>query len=166
MRKIFILCSVSILLFCLVGCSDTLSEIKHAASGINDAADKAATAISQDVHSIRAIEISYNGETFTVNDLFTSILRDVQWHYEQEVDKTSIKVTGTWQPDLFASYGIEESNQEDLADYGEVTVALGVDNHIIQEDDTRVVLLYRKDTLLDESGRDILYYLYDYYTTK
>ncbi|KGR81541.1 hypothetical protein [Lysinibacillus odysseyi] len=166
MRKFFILCSASILSLFLVGCSDTLSEIKQAASGINDAADKAATAISQDVHSVRAIEISYNGQIFTVNDLFKTILRDVQWHYEQEEDKTSLKITGTWQPDLFASYGIGKSNKSSLANDGEVTIVLGVDNHIILEDATHVTLLYDGDTLLDENGPEILHYLYDYYTAK
>jgi outer membrane murein-binding lipoprotein Lpp len=166
MRKIFTLCSVSILSLYLAGCSDTLADIKHAASGIDDAADKAATAISQDVHSIRAIEISYNDQTFTVNDLFKSILRDVQWHYEPSLDKTSFKVTGTWQPDLFADYGMKASNKNDLALYGKVTIVLGVEKHAIQESDTSVTLLYRGETLLAETGQEILHYLYDYYTAK
>ncbi len=165
MRKIFILCSASILSLYLAGCSDTMADLKNAASGINEAADKAATAISQDVHSIRAIDISYNDQTFTVNDLFKSILRDVQWYYERSKDKTYLKVTGTWQPDLFAAYGIGENNKNALALHGEVTVVLEVENHIIQEEAASVTVLYHGDTLLAENGQEILHYLYDYYTT-
>lgn len=166
MRKVFILCSASLLSLCLTGCADTLGDIKNAASGINEAADKAATAISQDVHSIRAINITYNDQTFTVNDLFKSILRDVQWHYEPDKDKNYLKVTGTWQPDLFASYGIGQSNKNDLSLHGEITVELGVENNIIQENDTSVSMVYHGETLVSEDGKDILHYLYDYYTTK
>ena len=94
MRNMFTLYSACILSLCLAGCSDTLGEIKDAASGINTAADEAATAISQDVHSIRAINITYNDETFTVNDLFKSILRDVQWDYERGEKTNALKVNG------------------------------------------------------------------------
>ena len=166
MRKVLILCLASLLSLCLTGCADTLGDIKNAASGIHEAADKAATAISQDVHSIRAITITYNNQTFTVNDLFKSILRDVQWHYEPSKDKNYLTVAGTWQPDLFASYGIGESNKNDLALHGEITVVLGVENHKILEEDTSVTMLYHGETLLAENGKDILHYLYDYHTAK
>ncbi|CAM5248547.1 Lipoprotein OS=Lysinibacillus sphaericus OX=1421 GN=LS41612_08455 PE=4 SV=1 [Lysinibacillus sphaericus] len=42
----------------LTGCGDRLSEIKDAASGINSAADAAASSVSRDVHAIRALTIN------------------------------------------------------------------------------------------------------------
>ena len=166
MRKMFTLCSACLLSLYLAGCSDTWGEIKDAASGINTAADKAATAISQDVHSIRAIDITYNGQTFTVNDLFKSILRDVQWHYEPAEETNTLKVTGTWQPGLFAPYGIAEELKDTLAVHGEVTINLAVENNTIQEDGTFAALLYHDETIIAENGQEILHHLYDYYTTK
>ncbi len=43
----------------LSGCGNRLSEIKDAASGINSAANSAASAVSRDVHAIRALDINY-----------------------------------------------------------------------------------------------------------
>ena len=166
MQKLYIILLTSILSLFLVGCSDTLNEIKEAASGINSAADKAATAISQDVHSIRAIEITHNAQTFTVNDLFKSILRDVQWHYEPSQEENVLKITGTWQPNLFASYNIDETIKPDLAVNGRVTIELQVEENIIQEENTTVTLTYNEEKLLNESGKETLYYLYEYYITK
>ena len=166
MQKSYTILLASILSLFLVGCSNTLNEIKEAASGINSAADKAATAISQDVHSIRAIEITHNTQTFTVNDLFKSILRDVQWHYEPSQKENVLKITGTWQPSLFASYNIDETIKPDLAINGKVTIELNVAENIIQEENTTVTLTYNDENLLNESGQDILQYLYEYYITK
>lgn len=166
MHKLYALLSAGVLSLCLVGCSNTLNEIKDAASGINSAANKAATAISQDVHSIRAIEITHNTQSFTVNDLFKSILRDVQWHYEPSQEENMLKITGTWQPDLFASYNIDEKLKNELAVNGKVTVMLNVEENMIHEEQTEVTLVYNEKTLLKESGQEILHYLYDYYTTK
>ena len=166
MRKSYTILLASILSLFLVGCSNTLNEIKEAASGINSAADKAATAISQDVHSIRAIEITHNTQTFTVNDLFKSILRDVQWHYEPSHEENVLKITGTWQPSLFASYNIDETIKPDLAINGKVSIELNVVENIIQEENTTVTLTYNEENLLNESGQAILQYLYEYYTTK
>ena len=166
MRKWYTILLASILSLLLVGCSNTLNDIKEAASGINSAANKAATAISQDVHSIRAIEITHNTQTFTVNDLFKSILRDVQWHYEPSEKENVLKITGTWQPTLFDAYGIDETIKPDLAVNGKVTIELQVVENIIDGEQTRVSLTYNEENLLNETGEDILYYLYDYYITK
>lgn len=68
----------------LTGCSNRLSEIKDAVSGINSAAENAASAVSRDVHAVRAIAINYKDTSFTVNDLFKTILRDVRWDYDAE----------------------------------------------------------------------------------
>ena len=165
MQKLYIILLTSILSLFLVGCSNTLNDIKEAASGINSAANKAATAISQDVHSIRAIDITHNNQTFTVNDLFKSILRDVQWHYEPSQEENVLKITGTWQPNLFNAYNIDETIEPDLAVEGEVTITLKVVDNIIQEEHTTVTLSYNEENLLNETGPDILHYLYEYYTT-
>ena len=165
MQKLYIILLTSILSLFLVGCSNTLNDIKEAASGINSAANKATTAISQDVHSIRAIDITHNNQTFTVNDLFKSILRDVQWHYEPSQKENVLKITGTWQPNLFNAYNIDETTKPDLAVDGEVTITLKVMDNIIQEEHTTVTLSYNEENLLNETGPDILHYLYEYYTT-
>ncbi|MFF5993790.1 hypothetical protein AAGS61_03395 [Lysinibacillus sp. KU-BSD001] len=164
MRKLYTILSTSMLTLCLVGCSDTLVQIKDAASGINSAADQAATAISQDVHSIRAIEVTYNDQTFTINDLFKSILRDVQWHYEPSQQENVLLITGTWQPSLFDAYGIDQKIDNELAVHGEVTIELMVEENMIHEEKTKVTLVKQTETLLEENGQDILHYLYDYYT--
>ncbi|MGM9951686.1 MAG: hypothetical protein ACI33P_16240 [Lysinibacillus sp.] len=166
MHKTFTLCSACILSLFLVGCSDTWGEIKDAASGINTAADQAATAISQDVHSVRAIDITYNDQTFTVDSLFKSILRDVQWHYEPAEGTNALKVTGTWQPGLFAPFGIPKGIKDELAVDGEVTIILAVENNTIQEDGTVATLLYHDETIIAEDGQGILHHLYDCYTAK
>ena len=166
MGKLYTILLASVLSLFLVGCSNTLNDIKEAASGINSAANKAATAISLDVHSIRVIEITHNDQTFTVNDLFKSILRDVQWHYEPSQEENVLKITGTWQPNLFAAYSIDEEIKPDLAVNGHVTVELQVIENIIQEENTTVTLTYNEENLLNETGQEILHYLFEYYTTK
>ena len=166
MQKLYTVLLASVLSLFLIGCSNTVNEIKEAASGINSAANKAATAISQDVHSIRAIEITHNAQTFTVNDLFKFILRDVQWHYEPSHQENILKITGTWQPNLFASYNIDETIEPDLAVNGLVTIELKVEENAIQEENTAVTLAYNEEILLSETGEEILHYLYEYYTTK
>ena len=60
MQKLHTILLISVISLFLIGCSDKVNEIKEAASGINSAANKAATAISHDIHSIRAIEITHN----------------------------------------------------------------------------------------------------------
>lgn len=164
MRKYSVVFVATILVLILAGCGDTFRNIKDAASGINSAADQAASAISQDVHSIRAIEITHNEQTFTVNNLFKSILRDVQWHYEKNESMGVLKVTGTWQPDLFETYSFSEGIKNNLVSDGHVTVYLTVDNHMIVEDKTEVTLTYKGELLVNEKGDDILYHLYEAYS--
>lgn len=166
MRKILTMVSTIFLFVLLVGCGDTLSDIKDAASGINSAADKAATAISQDVHTIRAIEITYSDNSFTINDLFKSILRDVQWHYEKNNDKDILKITGTWQPNLFESYGFDPSKYKELDVYGDTTIQLYIqDNQIISEQ-TVVTIDYKEEQIFNETGTEILHNIYQYYTNR
>lgn len=164
MRKFNVILIATVLIFMLAGCGDTLKDIKDAATGINSAADQAASAISQDVHSIRSIEITYNDQAFTVNDLFKSILRDVQWHYEKNNSSNILKVTGTWKPSLFEHYSSHNVSDKDLEKDGLVTVFLTVENHVILEDQTKVALVYKDQVLVNQKGKDVLYHLYESYT--
>ena len=166
MRKMLTIVSTILLFVLLVGCGDTLSDIKEAAYGINSAADKAATAISQDVHSIRAIEITYNDNTFTVNDLFKSILRDVQWHYEKIDDKDLLRITGTWQPHLFESYGLDTSKYKELDVYGDTTIQLYIQDQQILDEDTVVAIDYKEEQIFQQNGTEILHNMYQYYINK
>ncbi|WP_332646822.1 23S rRNA methyltransferase [Lysinibacillus sp. 54212] len=163
MRKFSAAIITTILAFTLAGCGDTFQDLKEAASGINSAADEAASAISQDVHSIRAIEITYNNHTFTVNDLFKSILRDVQWHYEENGASSVLKVTGTWLPNLFDSYSFSVDQQNALALDGHVTVYLTIDEGVILDDKTKVTLMQKEKLLVDEKGKEVLYHFYETY---
>lgn len=66
----------------MTGCN-RFTESKEAASDINEA-----------VHSVRTTHLSYDEETFTLNDLFKSILRDTRWEYDAQAGKLQVK--GTW----------------------------------------------------------------------
>ena len=159
MRKFIVLYVLSALLLC--ACD--INEIKDAAVGINKAADKAATAISEEVHSIRAIEITHENKTFTVNDIYKSILRDVQWHYENDNTLTTLSITGTWQPTLLEQYNLSLNNYPHLNETGKVTVQLFVTDGIIDEAATKVTVEYEGHILLAEEGENIQRQLYDYY---
>ena len=156
--------SIGALSFLLVGCSDTLSDIKDAASGINSKADEAATAISQDAHSVRAIELLYNDRTATIDDLFKSTLRDVQWQFDKETNH--LTVTGTWQPTLFAEYGLTEELYEELAVIGEVIVSLMIEDHTVQQEHTTLKVLYKDEILLEKQGNEVLHSFFEEYIKK
>ena len=81
MKKLF---SLIIFTCFLAGCGDSYSEIKEAVSGINTKANDAASALSLEVHELRATELYYNDKSFTINDLFKTTLRDVQWYYDEK----------------------------------------------------------------------------------
>ena len=151
-------------IFLLAGCD--LQQVIDAASGINQKADQATTAISEEVHSIRAIEITHNGETFTVNDIYKSILRDVTWHYETIDEAHNLTISGTWQPNLLQQYDLTLKRYSELDVTGKVNIQLVVDEGIIQEEETIVQVVYEGDTLVDEKGQSILHALYDDYTMR
>ena len=154
---IFFLCA-----FFLSACN--ISEIKDAAAGINKAAEKAATSITEEVHSIRAIEITHNNTIFTVNDIYKSILRDVQWHYEKEEQNNQLLITGTWKSSLFEEYGLSLTHYPTLDADGKVSIFLEVTNGAINEQATVVKVEYHDDVLLYEKGEKIQKELYQYYT--
>lgn len=124
----------------LSGCGDRISEIKDAASGINSAANSAASAVSRDVHAIRAIDINYQDTSFTVNDLFKTILRDIRWDYDPE--KNELHVRGTWQPPLFSDQSWNKEMKEMLAEAGVVTVSCKIIDDKIDSSQTKVTLTY------------------------
>ncbi|KUF30183.1 hypothetical protein SAMN02787079_02467 [Lysinibacillus sp. TC-37] len=145
----------------LTGCGDRLAEIRDAASGINSAANSAASAVSRDVHAMRAIDINYQDTSFTVNDLFKTILRDIRWDYDLE--KNELHVRGTWQPPLFSDQPWDGDMKEKLAEAGFVTVTCKFIDDKIDSKHTNVILTYNEEILLQENGEEALHHLYDTY---
>jgi len=145
----------------LSGCGNRLSEIKDAASGINSAANSAASAVSRDVHAIRALDINYKDTSFTVNDLFKTILRDIRWDYDLE--KNELHVRGTWQSPLFSDQAWSEEMKEKLAESSFVTVTCKIIDDKIDSQHTNVTLTYNEEVLLQKNGEEALHHLYDTY---
>ncbi|MFJ7953465.1 hypothetical protein ACIQZG_18325 [Lysinibacillus sp. NPDC096418] len=156
----FIIC-LSLL---LTGCGDRLTEIKDAASGINAAADSAASALSRDVHSVRAMTVTYNEETFTINDLFKTILRDSRWEYD--TDEARLLVNGTWMDPLFAEQQWDDAYKKQLAETGEVTVTIFIQDDKINSERSEVNLTFNGEVILQMTGEDALYHLYVTYIQK
>lgn len=150
----------------LAGCGDTITDIKEAASGINSKANEAATAISQDVHSIRAIEIEHNGKNFTVNDLFKNILRDVQWYYEKNEETDILRVTGTWQPTLFEQLDFDPAPYPALAEVGAVEFLLQVNEQTIAQDQVQATVVYDEQEVFTAKGEQLYQYLLEYYINR
>ena len=159
-KVVFILC-LSVL---LTGCKDRLTEIKDAASGINAAADSAASAISPDIHSVRAMTIAYNNDTFTINDLFKTIVRDTRWEYD--VQEKKLQVTGTWLDPLFSEQQWDDTYKKQLAEIGEITVTCVIQDEQINSALTDVKLVFKGDVIMHMTGKDALYYLYETYSKK
>jgi len=145
----------------LTGCGDRLSEIKDAASGINTAANSAASAVSRDVHAIRALDINYKDTSFTVNDLFKTILRDIRWDYDPE--KNELHVRGTWQPPLFSDQPWNDELKEKLAESGVVTITCKINDDKFDSSQTNVTVMNNNEILLQKNGEKALHHLYDTY---
>lgn len=163
MRKLTMMIPLFFCILLLSACSDKISEIKEAASGIDHAANKAAKAISLDAHSIRSIEIEHKNTSFTVNDLFKSILRDVFWEYEEKNEIHTFVVKGTWKELLFEEYNFTEEQKTKLKDEGTVTVELELVDGAIKAESTTVQMTLDGELLVDEKGEDTLYSLYNQY---
>ncbi|MCM3720783.1 23S rRNA methyltransferase [Solibacillus isronensis] len=149
----------------LAGCGDTVADLKEAAAGINSKANEAASAISIDVHFIRATEIEFDNQTFTINDLFKTILRDVEWNYDDSGETQQLKITGTWQNNgLFAQHSFSAYQKELLKENGEVEVILSFNNGTMDETKTKVSMIMDGETLIKEVGQEILHHLYKTYT--
>lgn len=146
----------------IVGCSETLMEVNQAASGISSKANEASTAISADVHSIRAMELTYQGETFTMNDVFKSILRDIQWQYDKENEQ--VMITGTWKDNgLFGAFSFDASTKEKFLHEGDVHILLSLAANQLNAQDTSVTLQLHQQTFAHIEGTDALNHLYDVY---
>ncbi|MEL4025554.1 hypothetical protein [Lysinibacillus endophyticus] len=163
MRKLISILLTSICLLFLTACTNQLTEIKKAISDIDSTANKAANAISKDAHTVRAIEIEYKNEIFTINDLFESILRDIQWEYENFNELQELKVRGTWKENLFESYQFTEEQKSKLITEGKVTVEFQLIDNQISSDSAVVKLSLNGEKLVDETGEKALELLYDSY---
>ncbi|MCL1695924.1 hypothetical protein [Lysinibacillus sp. BPa_S21] len=161
MIKIACITSLCVL---LAGCGNRLSEIKDAVSGINSAAETAASAVGRDVHAIRAIAIDYKDTSFTVNDLFKTILRDVRWDYDAE--KSELHVRGTWQAPLFSEQQWDDTMKKQLAETGVVKIKCTIKDDKIDSALTNVTLIFNDETILKMNGEDALHHLYDTYLQK
>lgn len=161
MRSVFLLLVSTIL---LAGCGDTVGDLKEAVAGINSKANEAATAISIDVHSMRATEIEFDDQTFTINDVFKTILRDVQWYYDESENKQQLKISGTWQDNgLFSDENYSKDLKQQLLENGHVEVLLTFENNLIAEQETTVHMKLNGETLIEEQGTDLLHHFYHIY---
>ncbi|MEG0471428.1 MAG: 23S rRNA methyltransferase [Solibacillus sp.] len=161
MRNILTLCGLLFSSLLLASCTQAIGDIKNAAAGINSKANEAATAISLDVHSVRAVEIQFDHQTFTINDLFKSILRDVQWHYEK---KGELIITGTWKDNgLFAESNFDEETKKQLRENGKIEVILSFSNGVLNEEDTAISMHLLENKLVEQHGKEDLYALYTLY---
>lgn len=164
MRNFLTVCSLLFLSILLAGCTQTLGDIKNAAAGINSKANEAATSISLDVHSVRAVEIQFDHQTFTLNDLFKNILRDVQWHYEKKDELNELKITGTWKDNgLFAEYNFDSDTKMQLREDGRIEVILSFENGMLNEEKTAIHMDLHQEKLVEQHGKDALYALYQLY---
>lgn len=162
MKKYFFMFSLFLISSLLVCCDDKLKEIKDAASGIDNQAEKAAKAISPDAHTIRSIEINYENYNFTINELFKTILRDTLWEYEQKGSNHVLMIKGVWKNPLFESYQMN-IDKDQLSEKGTVKIELQFEGDKLIEENTHVVLEFENDVILDEKGKEILYELYKAY---
>lgn len=159
MRKLIPLLFVVIL---CAGCGDTMSDIKEAAAGINSKANEAASAISIDVHSIRATELIFDNELLTINDLFKAILRDVQWQYDEVNEQ--LKIHGTWKDNgLFNEQSFTEQQRADLVENGKVTIVLSFSDGEIHLDRTHAQMTLQNDVLVEAQGNQLFQHFYEVY---
>ena len=133
--------------FILAGCNDIVDAI----SGINSKANEAAEAISEDVHTLRSINLQLEDqENVTVNDLIKAILRDVQWKHEEKGESELLIINGTWKDGLFEEYDFTSDEKETLKETGDVTVKLFFKDKQLQIDLTKVNLTIDQDNVIVE----------------
>ena len=162
MKKFF---SLIIFTCFLAGCGDSYSEIKEAVSGINTKANDAASALSLEVHELRAIELYYNAKSFTINDLFKTTLRDVQWHYDEKEQNLIIK--GTWKDNgLFAFENYDNNLKKQLREDGNVEVHLFFNQRKLDQAKTTITMRLNADTLINQAGTEALQHFYEVYVAQ
>lgn len=159
MRNIKNIVITGLLTIILAGCSD----ITDALSGIDNQAQKAASGITPEALNIRSINIEYKNESFTVDELFTSILRDIFWEYDKNNDSQILIVKGTWKEGLFEDYELQSYPINDLNSDGKVTVVFGIVNDEILPEKTKVTMTLGDQVIIEEIGEKAQKTLYDAY---
>lgn len=159
MRNIKNIVITSLLTIILAGCSN----ITDALSGIDNQAQKAASGITPEALNIRSINIEYKNESFTVDELFTSILRDIFWEYDKNNDSQILIVKGTWKEGLFEDYELQSYPINDLNSDGKVTVVFEIVNDEILPEKTKVTMTLGDQVIIEEIGEKAQKTLYDAY---
>ncbi|SOC36297.1 hypothetical protein [Ureibacillus acetophenoni] len=159
MRNIKNIVIASLFTIILAGCSD----ITDALSGIDNQAQKAASGITPEALTIRSINIEYKNENFTVDELFTSILRDIFWEYDKNNDSHILTVKGTWKEGLFEDYELQNYPINDFNSDGKVTVTLEIDNDEILTERTKVTMSLGDQVIIEEIGEKAQKALYKAY---
>lgn len=163
MGKIYTSMGLILLIFLLCGCSNSMSGLKDAVSGIHSQAEKAKSGLTMDAYALRESTIEYHNKTFTVEDLFKTILRDVQWEYEKKEERHTLLVKGTWKEPLFEPLQLSIEKKEELSKSGKIFIRLTFENDQLIPNETTVKMNLKDETLVDEKGENILYYFYDLY---
>lgn len=139
--------------FILSGCS----EFMEAVTGINSRAKEAAEAISEDVHTLRGIEIIHTNENkATINDLIKTIVRDVQWKYEEENNQDILFVKGTWQEGLFSNIEFTEDEKNLYKENGIIAIALYFKDHALLEELTTIQMNVGDEEIIKLVGKEAL----------
>lgn len=163
MRNIHIYVVLLLAMFLLIGCKSSVSDIKEAVSGIHTQAEKAKSGLTIDAYTLREYEIEYKDELFTVDELFKTILRDVQWEYEKNHNKHILLVKGTWKEPLFEQLQLTDDVKEKLSKSGKIFIELVFIDGLLNSNETTVSMKLNEELLVDEKGAENLYYLYDIY---
>ena len=119
----------------LTGCGVSYSEIKEAVSGINTKAIDAASALTIEVHELRATELQYNDKSFTINDLFKTTLRDVQWYYDEKAQNL-IGYRYMERKWFICIKNFDDAKRMQLRKDGDVNVSLFFNHHKLDETKT------------------------------
>ncbi|MFY3793082.1 hypothetical protein ACOQFO_15515 [Ureibacillus sp. MALMAid1270] len=160
MRNIKIVTIILFITSILAGCSD----IRDALSGIDDQAHKAASAISQEALEAKSINIEYGNESFTIDELFTTILRDTLWEYEKNDKLQIFTIKGTWKDGLFEENKFSDEMKQDLRMNGKVTIKLEIENGQINTESTKVTMKLKDNTIVEEFGEVAQKMLYEAFT--
>lgn len=159
MKKVHFFVAIIISIILLSGCSN----MKEAVSGIQTQAEKAKSGLTVDAYSLRETELEYKNETFTVEDLFKTILRDVQWEYEKNENQDYLLVKGTWKEPLFDDLNLSEEEKKELSTTGKIYIRLVFEKNELIPSETTASMKLKEETLVDEKGEDILHYFYNLY---
>ncbi|HWL22949.1 MAG TPA: hypothetical protein VNR38_04240 [Ureibacillus sp.] len=156
MRYIKLIFIVFLISSILAGCSD----FSKAISGIDHQAQKAASALSSDALNARTIKLEYKNESFSIDELFTTILRDIFWEYEKNNESQILIIKGTWKKGLFGDYEFTDEQISNLQN-GKVTVKLEIFNGQVQTEKTVVQMTLDDLLIIDESGEKAQVELYE-----